>query len=335
MTQILPLLLTALVAFTGSVIAQPTNPAGAVDPRQELKQAFLDLKFGMFLHFNMATFHNIQHAKGTEDPRSFAPSHLSISQWADAARSARMNYAVLTVRHVDGFCLWPTKTTSHSVASATCSNDIARDFVDTFRKRGMKVGFYYSILDRHNGPDLELTLKQLTELLTNYGDILILWFDAWDKGYTTYQDYPFYRIVKHVRKLQPNCLILVNDNGKSPGPTDIVCHEHDEGSPPAHNTKATEVCYKLQKAWFWQEGFAQQELLPVTKIVDELLLPLNQNRANLLLNCAPNPEGRLDDNVIARLREVGKRLDEVWGSNRLEKTRVTGTNAFAQPLNKL
>ncbi|HPA46978.1 MAG TPA: alpha-L-fucosidase [bacterium] len=280
---------------------------------ERLQKVFLDLKFGMFIHFNMATFHNIEHALGTEDPATFNLTQLDIPQWAEASRLAGMKYAVLTVRHVDGFCLWPTKTTDHNVANSPCKKDIVREFVDVFRNHGLKVGFYYSIQDRHNGPSLEIAVNQLTELLTGYGDILILWFDAWGKGYTAYEDYPFDTIVSHVRLLQPDCLILSNDNGKSPGPTDIRCYEHDEGRPPQDGIPS-EVCYKLQSAWFWKEIDPEREVLAVDRVIDELLIPLNANHTNFLLNCAPNRQGRLDENVVQRLAEIGKRLAAVSGA---------------------
>lgn len=286
-----------------------SNPAHG-GSLEELQRAFLKLQFGMFIHFNTATFHNIEHAKGTESPEFFHPANLDMEQWADAARSARMEYAVLTVRHVDGFCLWPTTTTDYSVASSPYKKDIVRDFADTFHRKGLKVGFYYSIQDRHNGPNLSIALNQLTELLTNYGDVLIIWFDAWGKGYTTYDDYPFDTIVNHVRSLQPNCLILSNDNGESPGPTDIRCYEHDEGRPPKDGIPS-EVCYKLQSAWFWKQVDPNHDVLSVGRVVDELLLPLNRSHTNLLLNCAPNRQGLLDRNVVTRLEAIGKRLDEV------------------------
>jgi alpha-L-fucosidase len=282
-------------------------------PLEELQQSFIDLKFGMFLHFNMATFHNIEHATGKEDPMSFNPTHLNIEQWADAAVSARMKYAVLTVRHVDGFCLWPTKTTQHSVANSSYRKDIVRDFVDTFRNKGLQVGFYYSMEGRHDGHKLELVLNQLTELLTDYGDILIIWFDAWGKHeYPSFEVYPFDTVVNHVKSLQPNCLILNNDNGRSPGPTDIRCYEHNEGRPPKGNRLPSEVCYKIQSAWFGKEGDPNHAVVSVDTIVDRLLIPLTKQNCNLLLNCAPNRKGLLDENVVVRLRQVGKRLDEVW-----------------------
>jgi alpha-L-fucosidase len=113
----------------------------ALHPRQ---QDFATRRFGLFLHFNFSTFADSEWANGHEDPALFAPAKLDCSQWADAARAAGMNYAILTVKHTGGWCLWPGAHTRHGVQSFVNfrggKGDLVREFVDAFRARGLKVG---------------------------------------------------------------------------------------------------------------------------------------------------------------------------------------------------
>ena len=104
----------------------------------------------MFIHFNMATFNNRQWATGTEDPATFAPSKLDCGQWLDAAEAAGMKYAVLTVKHTGGWCLWDSKHTERTISRSfrnfrNGQGDLVREFVDACRKRGIKVGLYYCL----------------------------------------------------------------------------------------------------------------------------------------------------------------------------------------------
>ena len=137
-------------------------------PLPELQSDLMNLRFGMFIHFSPTTYLDVpdqlvpDHAppqqgkdgvKGTADdlnPGLFNPKKLDCGQWADAAKSAGMTYAVLTAKHHDGFCLWPSKYSDYTVAQG-CKLDVVREFTDAFRKRGLKVGLYYSIRDRTAG----------------------------------------------------------------------------------------------------------------------------------------------------------------------------------------
>ena len=112
-----------------------------------LQKEFLSCRFGMFMHFNMATFSPTEWANGREDPAEFNPTELDFGQWADAAAAAHMRYAVLTVKHTGGWCLWPSDVTDHDVRQfknyRNGQGDLVREFCAAFRKRGLKVGFYY------------------------------------------------------------------------------------------------------------------------------------------------------------------------------------------------
>jgi alpha-L-fucosidase len=147
-------------------------------PLLDLQQRFVDLRFGMFLHFNMATFQDREWGDPTTPVDLFRPTALDTDQWATAARSANMTWGCLTTRHHDGFCLWPTKTMAASVGRRSHRTDIVRAYVNSFRKAGLRVGLYYSVLSlrddiRHfnvTRAKVQLIKDQLTELFTRYGD---------------------------------------------------------------------------------------------------------------------------------------------------------------------
>ena len=101
---------------------------------------FLDLRFGMFIHYNMGTYHQEQWAYPFHDPKSFKPTQIDCAQWAAAAKSAGMKYAVFTTKHHDGFSLWNTSVSGYDIASSDYKEDIVRKYVDAFRAEGLKVG---------------------------------------------------------------------------------------------------------------------------------------------------------------------------------------------------
>ena len=148
-------------------------------PLLNLQQRFVDLRFGMFLHFNMATFQDREWGDPTSSPSLFHPTALNTDQWAATAQLANMTWGCLTTRHHDGFCIWPTKTGAASVRQTSHSTDVVRAYANSFRKAGLRVGLYYSILSlrddiRHfnlTPPKVKLIKDQLTELFTQYGEI--------------------------------------------------------------------------------------------------------------------------------------------------------------------
>lgn len=177
------------------------------------------LEFIAFLHFGMNTFTDKEWGEGNEDPKLFNPSNLNAEQWAKTLKEAGMKLAILTVKHHDGFCLWPSKFTEHSVKNGLWKNgkgDVVKEFADACRKYGLKVGLYLSPWDMNN-PDYgdspkynQYFLNQLTELLSNYGEITEVWFDgACGEGPNgkkqVYDWKAYYRLI---RKLQPNAVIF-------------------------------------------------------------------------------------------------------------------------------
>lgn len=317
-------------------------------PLVQLQQEFLDLRFGMFIHLNMATFEQREWGDPTVSPKIFNPIHLDTDQWADAALSAHMGYGCLTTKHHDGFCLWPTATSSPSVKESSYPHDIVRSYVNSFRKRGLKVCLYYSILDLRanvrayhiDAEKIYLIQAQLTELLTNYGEITALIIDGWSASWSRiyYDQLPFRTVYDHVKSLQPNCLVADHNFGSYPAAlmyyTDIKEYEQHAGQViPQDSVIPSQSGTTLQSDWFWKMDYPTQSLRPAKQIVDEWLVPFNERHCNLILNVAPNTDGRFDANAVARLAEVGQLWQNPGAAPRIEKSiQITTPNlAFAQP----
>lgn len=312
---------------------------------ETLRRRFLDLRFGMFIHFNMSTFHEVEWAEPGQDPSTFNPTRLDIAQWARGAASAGMKYAVLTTKHHDGFCLWPSAYARYGIQqSPLAGRDLVAEYVQAFRAQGIEPHLYFSVWDRHHGipgplphvrakapipaAGLALMKDQLSELLTHYGPIGSLTFDGWGNCGTLWRKYDYDQVYAHVKRLQPQC--LVTDHWQVPRATghatvpdderisfaqayainDILHFEEPDGPwgwVPQGNAYASHQGPTLQSAWFWKQSFPDEALMSVEDIVDRRLRVLEDRCCNLLLNVAPNPDGLLDDNVMRRLAEVGQR----------------------------
>jgi alpha-L-fucosidase len=235
-----------------------------VVPSPEVKK-WMDLKFGMFIHFGINTYYDKEWSDGTLSPSKYNPTELDTDQWCNAAAKAGMKYIVFVTKHHDGFCNWNTAYTDYSVKSTPFKKDLLKEVVKSARKYGLEVGLYYSLWDRHEKSHdtdeatyVEFMINQLTELLTNYGPIVELWFDGmWKKQSTGWTKKPDYvdekasnlsvktsplefmqawrnegayrwqmdRIYAYIKKLQPYCLVANNGTTEYPGvplhPVDI------------------------------------------------------------------------------------------------------------------
>ena len=159
--------------------------AAVVPSERQLK--WHELEFYAFIHFGMNTFTNSEWGNGNDDPVLFNPEKLNANQWAAAVRAAGMKAIILTCKHHDGFCLWPSEYTDYSVKKSKWKDgqgDVVRECAEACKKFGLKFGVYLSPWDRHDprygeGEAYNKYFKnQLRELLTNYGDIFCVWFDG-------------------------------------------------------------------------------------------------------------------------------------------------------------
>ncbi|RIW18680.1 alpha-L-fucosidase [Algoriphagus lacus] len=204
----------------------PPEPVLPVPHERQI--GWQELEFYGFVHFNMNTFSDREWGFGDEKPEQFNPTALDARQWARVAKESGMKGLIITAKHHDGFVLWPSAYTEHSVKNSPWRDgkgDLIREFVDACREYGLKVGIYYSPWDR-NHPDygkseyITYMRNQLTELLTNYGEIYEVWFDGanggtgWYGGANeerkvdkfSYYDWPATHEL--VRKLQPNAMMF-------------------------------------------------------------------------------------------------------------------------------
>lgn len=186
----------------------------------ERQISFQQLEFYAFVHFTVNTFTDLEWGDGTESPAVFNPEKLDAEQWVRAVRSAGMSGLILTCKHHDGFCLWQTVHTKHSVASSPYKGgrgDVVKEVSEACAKYGIRFGVYLSPWDRncklygHGKAYDDYFVAQLTELLTNYGEIFSVWFDGacgeGDNGKKQYYDWDRYYAV--IRELQPNACINV------------------------------------------------------------------------------------------------------------------------------
>ena len=292
---------------------------------RQLQQEFVDLRFGMFIHFNIPTY-SLEDWPDPDQPAStFNPEKLDCGQWARAAKSAHMTYGCLTTKHHSGFCIWDTKTTDYNSMNSPVHRDVVREYADAFRKEGLKVMLYYSILDTHSRlrpgridtkKQTAMIKEQLTELLTNYGDITAIIIDGWDAPWSriSYDDIPFAEIYTHIKSIQPNCLVMDLNAAKYPREalfyTDIKSYEQGAGQKisTSENRLPALACLSIQRTWFWKESMPTDQLKDVKWLVEDNVVPYNKAYCNFILNVAPNRDGLMDDNAIEALKKIG----EMW-----------------------
>lgn len=229
------------------------------------------LSYGMFLHFGVNTFAGTGWGDGKFPAARFAPEQLDCGQWVSVMQDAQMRYAVLTSKHHDGFCLWPSKLTQYSVANSPARRDVVGEFVEACRSAGIRPGVYYSLWDRNcpfyddDAAYAQYMQEQIAELLKTYGPLVELWFDgAWDKDHPTRtwdydpaadgppdpnaangQRWRWKELYEHIHRIQPDCLVINNSSSHKPGevhawPVDVRTSEHFDF---VHNGK---VCHPPQ-----------------------------------------------------------------------------------------
>ena len=203
----------------GATLEQKVDMASRLVPTPQ-QLAWQQMEFTAFLHFGINTFTGNEWGSGKEDPAVFNPTELDCEQWVRSLKEGGFKMAIITAKHHDGFCLWPTKTTKHSVANSPWKNgkgDVVRELRDACDKYGIKFGVYLSPWDRNaecygDSPAYnKFFIEQLTELLTNYGEVHEVWFDgANGEGPNgKKQIYDWDAILKTIRRLQPKAVTAI------------------------------------------------------------------------------------------------------------------------------
>ena len=285
---------------------------------EQLQREFVDLRFGLFVHFGIRTYKGAWGAKNLPI-KLFNPVKLDCGQWADAAKAAGMTFGVLTCKHHDGFALWDSSVSDFDVASIPWRNgkgDVVREFVDAFRSRGLIAGLYYSVWDNTEGigngeitgRDIDYVKQELKELLTNYGPVNVLIVDGWSWK-MGHRKMPYGEIREYIRSLQPQCLVIDHTHLQNHYNNDIFVFEEPKGvfSPPGNKLAAAQDQKIIEgNGWFWGEQTIKDIPMSLKDIVEGHLIPLEKAYTTFILNCPPNRDGLLDDHIVKRLRQVGK-----------------------------
>ncbi|HLL66892.1 MAG TPA: RICIN domain-containing protein [Micromonosporaceae bacterium] len=318
----------------------PSALAAPMGNMYEQQRQFVEWRFGMFIHFNMATFTDEEWASagpptGPVRAAQFKPTALDVKGWADAAASAKMQWAALTTKHHDGFCLWPTKTTPHNVSNGTGVDkdgkrvvDVVRLYVDEFRAAGVQPCFYFSIWDKTAGidekgitrADIDFTKAQLTELLGGtYGVIPVLIIDgwAWKMGHHAM---PYSEIRAHIKSLNPNILIIDHNGQTEMWEQDAIYFEEPKGiwCPPNNTYASCQGQNIVNSGWFWHppnsvNGRRDTAATPTRSVADIVshIKTLEARYCSFLLNCMPNNKGTFDAHILATLAATGR----AWSPN--------------------
>src|SRR5665648_242974 len=335
------------------------------EARQHRTVWFREARFGMFIHWGIyaipargewvrnqekLTVEDYQKYFDTFDPVDYNPR-----EWAKIAKQAGMKYVVLTAKHHDGFCLFDSKYTDYKATNTPAKRDLIREYVDAFRAEGLKVGFYYSLIDWHH-PDypnvgnhpmagnpewdkkkynwdnyIKYMHNQVEELVTNYGKIDILWFDYSFDDYKG-EKWKATELVKMVRKHQPDIIIdnrlggnmeIENSEvyaGDFEGPEQIIPSEtvlDDSGRPIPW-----ESCITLNSSWGYKKD---NNYKSATDIIRTLVNCVSKN-GNLLLNIGPDAKGNIPVKSIEILHEVGE-----WMKYNSESIYGCGPSQFSKP----
>lgn len=313
-----------------------------------------------FLHFGVNTFTGREWGDGTEDPAIFNPTSLDCEQWVRTLKESGFKMAIITAKHHDGFCLWPTKTTRHSVASSSWKGgkgDVVRELRDACKKYGIKFGVYLSPWDRNascygDSPAYnQFFIEQLTELLTNYGEVHEVWFDgANGEGPNgKKQIYDWDAILKTIRRLQPKAVTAImgddvrwvgNEKGigretewsataLTPGiyprsgeqnkELGIFGKAKDLGGRDivARATELfwypSEVDVSIRPGWFYHAD-QDKQVKSLNHLTDIYFKSVGYNSV-LLLNIPPDLRGLINENDVQRLKEFSSYLKKTFARN--------------------
>ncbi|RDV15303.1 alpha-L-fucosidase [Pontibacter diazotrophicus] len=336
-------LIAAIVASTPIVAQELPKP----EPRQlEWQQ----LETTAFLHFTVNTFTGKEWGDGTESPQIFNPKDFDARKIVKTLKDTGFKMAIITAKHHDGFCLWPSKYTDHTVASSPWKNgkgDVVKEIADACQEYGIKFGFYLSPWDQHEEqygtPSYNAFYKnQLRELLTNYGEVSEVWFDGAKGDNAKNMEYDFDGYWQLVRELQPKavmfsdvgpdvrwvgnesgnagetCWSTIDTVGMAPGKADPKYL--NVGDPEGSLWIPAETDVSIRPGWFYHPE-EDSKVKSGKQLVDLYYKSVGRNSL-LLLNIPPNPKGLFAEQDVRSLHDFRSILDETFREN-LAVGRVT------------
>lgn len=336
--------LILLLLGAGGVFAQQRYVPSAENLKNRAE--FQDMKFGVFIHWGIYSMmadgewilnnKNINYKEYAKLAQGFYPSKFNAAKWVSDVKAAGAKYICITSRHHDGFSMFGTKQSPYNIVDATpFKRDVIKELADECHKQGIKLHFYYSLLDwgrtdynplGRTGKGVGRTdmgnwasyyqfmLNQLTELLTNYGEIGAIWFDGqWDQPSDF--DWKLRDIYDHIHSIQPGCLVI---NNHHLAPTEGEDGQTFEKDLPGHNTTGfsadaeigqlpLETCETMNNSW----GYNITDLkYKSEKELIHYLVKTAGNNANLLMNVGPRPNGTFSDIAIERYMAMGDWLKQ-------------------------
>ena len=330
-----------LLSFSVMMLAQDVKPPAAVYPvPSEAQMAWHDMEMNAFIHFTTNTFTGLEWGYGNESPSVFNPSSIDVNQWVSVLKDAGFKMVILTCKHHDGFCLWPSKYTEHSVKNSPFKDDVVKAVSEACKKHGLKFGVYLSPWDRNHaeyGREGYLTYyrNQLKELFTNYGPVTEMWFDGANggDGYygganetrringRTYYNWPVTMGI--VKEMAPD-VIFFSDAGPGvrwvgnekgiAGETNWNSITADTlfagkpgiedllgtGSPDGKNWIPAEVDVSIRPGWFYHAS--EDSLVKTPEKLFEIYLTSVGRGSLMLLNVPPDKRGLFHENDVNALK---------------------------------
>jgi alpha-L-fucosidase len=301
-------------------IPEPKGPSTSTpEDRERRLKWWREARFGMFIHWGLYSVYGrhewvmenegIPVAEYEQAAKHFNPEPNAARAWAKLAKKAGMKYMVLTTKHHEGFCLFDSKLTNYTAPKSACGRDLVREYVDAARAEGMRVGFYYSLMDWHH-PDgsvaateegarrrfVDYIHGQVKELCTNYGKIDILWYDVnWPLKADGWEAI---KLNTMVRKLQPDILI----NNRTGIPEDFTTPEQRIQA----SIEPWESCMTMNDSWGYQKA---DDNWKSSKNIVRNLIRCTRDNGNYLLNIGPKPDGSIPSESVNILTEVGHWMD--------------------------
>lgn len=330
------------MAITGfGATAQILVPAHTPNAAQE---ALIKRGYGMFIHFGVNTFKDVEWSDGSIPASAYHPTQLDPEQWVRTAKEAGFRYVLLITKHHDGFCLWNSKYTDYDVASSPVTTDVVKAVAEACKKYGLQFAIYYSLWDRHEPtfkdknpqPYIDFMLNQLTELFTNYGPICELWLDGgWARQP---HEWGLDKIYALVKQFNPLCAVsvnhtIVNEEGKRQFTLPSLMTEDNkyffhyfpsdfrlwdpklitrfDKKQYLHQGQSYYLPFEhtlcLSSRWNW---FQKSSQLPVRSLdeLEELFYWCTDNDNSLVINVPPDATGRIREYEVLAVIELGKRL---------------------------
>ncbi|MBN1577687.1 MAG: alpha-L-fucosidase [Chitinispirillaceae bacterium] len=327
---------------------QPPSPLGPVPNAKQIEWYHREVT--VFLHFNMNTFTGNEWGDGTDKPSQFNPTALDCEQWIRTVKNAGFACAILTVKHHDGFCLWPSEHTGYDIAASPWKNgagDVVGEFTDACKKYGVKAGLYLSPWDRHEssyGTTAYNTFyaNQLKELLTGYGPIHEIWWD----GAGDQMAFDFKRWADTIKAIQPDCFIfgakkaspyvdgrwIGNEDGVAGDPCwstidRSVIDEENLTTLPTGQANGTsfvpaECDVSIRPGWYFHAA-ENSQVKTVATLWNTIYFGSVGRNCVLLLNLPPDTRGRIHAIDSTRLDSLGGWIRGTFAANLAAGATVT------------